>query len=393
MFVSVNMGKGFKGLVQYQFKETREKAARMLSTNLGTDDAQEMVKSLVDVAQQRPRVAKPVLHVIASWHERDEVSDEVMERVARRLLDRLGMPEENHQYLLVRHEDTKHPHLHIVANRVGLDGEVMAPEFSGKKAREEATKLDLEYGFTSPQKAVAAAARRGERVPEGMRLSPPSRDGSDPIALNKMNEREGLRSAKHQVYTRVKEALMACDGTLEDLDEEVRKRGVSPDWTFNKEGRFNGASFTLMNDDGTEPIRHGQDEDGEFAGSTYTFKGSQLGPKPGLSRDYIEKALQARADAVDRQEQRAEARAARSAARKANKEARQRALADLARSRNERRLVVGSRLGSTQRRYRVYRHKGLHASVVSLLQLLTNQKIPTFKIPTGLPGLRPPRLR
>jgi hypothetical protein len=386
------MGKGFKGLVQYQFKETREKAARMLDTNMGTDDAKEMIKSLADVSQQRPRVAKPVLHIIAAWHERDEVSDETMKEVSRRLLDRLGMSEDNHQYLLVRHEDTKHPHMHIVANRVGLDGSVMAPEFCGRKVRDEATKIDIEHGFTSPQKAVSAAARRGERIPEGMRLSPPSRDGNEQISLTKMNEREGMRSAKHQVFTRVKEALLTCDGTLENLDEEVRKRGVSPDWSFNKEGRFNGASFTLMNADGTEPLRHGEGEEGEFVGNTYTFKGSQLGPKPGLSRDYIEKALQARSDAIDRQESRASVKSERAATRKANQEARRRAFADLAQSSKERRTIVGSRVGNTRRRYRAYHQRG-HSSVLSLLRLLTTQHVPTFKLPSGPPTLRPPRLR
>jgi hypothetical protein len=381
VYVSVKNGKGFKGLVQYQFKETRDKAARLIATNMGTDDAQEITKALIDVARERPHAAKPVLHLIASWHERDDVSDEMMEQVGKRLLNSIGMSEENHQYLLVRHEDTKNPHFHIVANRVGLDGSIAAPQFTGRKLREEATKIDIEQGFTAPQRAVAGAIKRGEKIPIGMKLSSPSRDGNESISLTKMQQREGMRSAKHQVYERVKDALWNCDGSFADFDKRIRKNGVSPDWSYDKQGKFNGASFTLMNVDGTEPIRHGQTDDGSFAGYTYTFKGSQLGPRPGLSRNYLEKSLEARRKRSGQVE---------------NTEAKEKEFyVDAFKRYNSdgKRVIVGDKKGKTRRKHRAYRKKSLHSSVLSILRLF-GQSTPVFKLPySKFTPLRPPRLR
>jgi hypothetical protein len=222
-------------------------------------------------------------------------------------------------------------------------------------------------------------------------MSPPSREANEPIALTKMQEREGMRSAKHQVYSSVKDALMTCDGTLEDLDEEVRKRGVMPDWSFNQDGEFNGASFTLMNSDGSEPVRHG-DGDG-FEGATYTFKGSQLGPKPGLSRDYINKVLIARQEAVERKQAKVEGKAQRQAERKAQLEERRKAFADQVRAQKTRRLIVGSRVGTTRRRFAAYNNPLQHSAVFSILKLLAIKKVPSFKLPKSFPTFHPPRMR
>jgi hypothetical protein len=50
-----------------------------------------------------------------------------MLEVAQEYLRKMGL--DRHQYIVVRHKDQKHKHLHIVANRVGFHGEVASDKW------------------------------------------------------------------------------------------------------------------------------------------------------------------------------------------------------------------------------------------------------------------------
>ena len=295
MYVNVQTGSGFKGLIGYNFKGTENDTHRVVGGNLA-GDAKLVTRQLVETAAQRQSIRKPVLHMVVAWHPDDEVDDATMEAVGDRLLDAMGVDRENHQHIYVRHNDTGHPHMHVVANRVAIDGTVYQDKnFPGRKARAEAEILEDEYGFT---RATPLEQRTGGPIPEVPTIAAPgdARGGRQERSLNAM-ERHRVRSAKHIVHEAVTRALDKSDGTFESLDFEMRKDGVvSPSWSFNQEGEFNGASFTLMS--ATRP------EEAEVGphGGTFTFKGSQLGPRGGLSKANLGKALDRKAASARKRE-------------------------------------------------------------------------------------------
>lgn len=51
------------------------------------------------------------------------------------------------QYVCVMHKDTKHPHLHIIANRVGYDGKVASDSNSYLRMANLCRKLELQYNL------------------------------------------------------------------------------------------------------------------------------------------------------------------------------------------------------------------------------------------------------
>jgi relaxase-like protein len=67
-------------------------------------------------AAQSQLVQKPVYQIVLSFAPEDRVDRGLMERVADRVLGRLGLGE--HEAILVAHSDRPHPHVHIVVNRV-----------------------------------------------------------------------------------------------------------------------------------------------------------------------------------------------------------------------------------------------------------------------------------
>ena len=61
----------------------------------------------------------------------------------------------NHQYIIIRHSGTEskkeQAHLHILANRVSLSGELYRDNWIGKKATEAANAIAKERNFVQSQ--------------------------------------------------------------------------------------------------------------------------------------------------------------------------------------------------------------------------------------------------
>src|SRR6202022_3680985 len=67
-------------------------------------------------AAKSDRVEKPVYHIAISFDPGDKVDRASMERVADKVLARLGLSD--YQATIVAHRDREHPHVHIFVNRV-----------------------------------------------------------------------------------------------------------------------------------------------------------------------------------------------------------------------------------------------------------------------------------
>ncbi len=106
-----------------------ERAARLMAA---TAKAAPDLKRLAGGSQGGRKLAKPVLHYSLSW-ARDETPDKgEMNWAVDGSLEALGL--EGHEALIVAHEDTRHPHVHVIANRV--DPETgRAAKLSGSKLR------------------------------------------------------------------------------------------------------------------------------------------------------------------------------------------------------------------------------------------------------------------
>ena len=107
-----------------------ERAARLMAA---TAKAAPDLKRLAGGARGGRKLTKPVLHYSLSW-ARDETPDrQEMSQAVDGSLEALGL--EGHEALIVAHDDTRHPHVHVVANRVD-------PE-TGKAAKLGNSKLRL----------------------------------------------------------------------------------------------------------------------------------------------------------------------------------------------------------------------------------------------------------
>lgn len=139
VFSSANFGR----TCLYVYNKTG--AVLLESRDLRNHSAKVMAEDFMLQAALRPRLAQACFHAVLSFPRGDEVTDKQMQEIGRAYLEELGMAET--QYAIVRHTDTAHPHMHIIANRVTSDGGVISDKMIGLKAKKVAQKLSQAYGL------------------------------------------------------------------------------------------------------------------------------------------------------------------------------------------------------------------------------------------------------
>lgn len=114
-------GNGFRGAYRYlrDGKKDNPDPNRVRWSkmrNLMTDDVDRAPAHMQAVAKRSSRCEKPVYHMVISWRQDENPTDELMEMVADGTLADMGLSE--HQAVLIAHDDTAHRHLHLLINRV-----------------------------------------------------------------------------------------------------------------------------------------------------------------------------------------------------------------------------------------------------------------------------------
>ncbi len=142
-----------------------ERAARLMAA---TARAAPDLKRLAGVARGGRKLAKPVLHYSLSW-ARDETPDKgEMSRAVDESLEALGL--EGREALIVAHEDTRHPHVHVIANRVDPETGKAATLGNGKlRLSRWAEGYEREQGRIRCERRVENNERRraGQEVVRG----------------------------------------------------------------------------------------------------------------------------------------------------------------------------------------------------------------------------------
>ena len=142
MIGKTTKGKGFKGVLAYTLAP--EKGA-LLDTNLDGATPAELAAEFRAMSEARPGISKPVVHVSLSLAPGEHLSDEEWRGVGQQYL--AGMGFSDHQYVLTRHTDTAHEHVHIVTNRIGCDGSVTSDSHERRRMQTLLAEIEEDYGL------------------------------------------------------------------------------------------------------------------------------------------------------------------------------------------------------------------------------------------------------
>lgn len=131
-----NTGGGFKGVLKYVLE--KDGAKLIHARGVAGQDPEIIAGQFRAVADMR-KIKNPVLHISFSLKPGEIATEEQLQVAADALVKSMGFDLDQTQYIVGRHNDKDHDHIHIIINRVQLNN-VVVSDFQHKKRTHEATR-------------------------------------------------------------------------------------------------------------------------------------------------------------------------------------------------------------------------------------------------------------
>lgn len=232
-------GKSFKNRVKYILKDDHD----FICSNMTSDsnNINELTDEFKSVSKFRQDIKKPVFHAFLSLPPNENITDEKWEEIAKDYLREMNIDIEKHQYICVRHKDTDKDHIHIVANRIGLNGSVWHGQHDLLKTISACGRLEVKHNLA---------------ITDGLKGQ--KSDVSAPTKAEiEMALRTGDKPARLVLQASI-QAAMAGKPDLGTFVERLQAVGIEPRFNVASTGNVAGVSFSV---------------------NDIAFKGSSLGKK------------------------------------------------------------------------------------------------------------------
>ena len=221
MIAKMIKGTGFRGALEY---DLRQEKGQLLDTNMAGSDARSLAREFGEVRALRPNLTKAVCHVSLSIAPGERLTDGQWRDVAQKYLESMGFKDS--QYVVTKHTDTEHPHIHILANRVTMKGEVVSDSHDYKRQEALMRRLEREYGLSqvAPSRETARKAMSKGEIEHVLRTGEASaRTRLQGLIDNAIKEKQELRAFINR---------LAQDG----VETKLNQASI---------GRISGISFSL----------------------------------------------------------------------------------------------------------------------------------------------------
>ncbi len=151
MIGKVITGRSFGGCIRYVIQ--KHDAVVLDAAGVRMQQVNQIINDFNLQRKYNPNLGKAVGHIALSWSVNDaaKLNDEVMVNLAKEYLQKMKI--QDTQYLIVKHRDKEHPHIHIVYNRVNNNGKTISDNFQKQRNVQVAKELTLKHGlYISPGK-------------------------------------------------------------------------------------------------------------------------------------------------------------------------------------------------------------------------------------------------
>ncbi len=138
-------GKTFGGCVRYVVD--KKDAIILHGEGVRLQDAKSITQDFNLQRKTRPGLGKAVGHLILSWSKEDlpKLTSAIMVDRAKEYMEKMDI--RNTQYVIVRHGDREHPHLHIIYNRVDNKGKTISDNNSYGRNIKACKEITLKHGY------------------------------------------------------------------------------------------------------------------------------------------------------------------------------------------------------------------------------------------------------
>jgi len=123
------------------------KAVRVALRNIASTGWQDAAEEMVLTSELNSRVRKPYYHLVLSWHELEQPTDDQMVEAADHMIRSLAL--EEHQIVIGMHHDTKRRHIHLVCNTVHpITGKVWSKSNDRLRIEKACREIELAQGWS-----------------------------------------------------------------------------------------------------------------------------------------------------------------------------------------------------------------------------------------------------
>ena len=225
MIGKIKKGSGFKGCVNYVLG--KEKAVLLHAEGVLAESKQDIIRSFCMQTEMNPGLKKPVGHIALSYSVVDapKLTDEKMVQLAQEYMREMKITDT--QYIIVRHQDREHPHVHIVFNRIDNNGKTISDSNDMYRNEQVCKKLKEKHGLYFA---------KGKEHVKQYRLREPDK-------------------TKYEIYTAIKTEI-GKSRNWQQLQKQLAEKGIGIQFKYKGQtDDIQGVSF--------------------FKGE-YTFKGSEI---------------------------------------------------------------------------------------------------------------------
>ena len=209
--------------LDYIFRE-RKLGYRLAFHNLCSREPKTIHEEMKVVSDYNSRCRNKFLRIEIGIAPQDEKKLPVSElmRIAHLFAKRMGL--DNHQWVAVTHKDTDNMHIHIIANRISLYGEVYDTTFVSNRAARVAEELSRKYGMTI---AKEVKAKKLHQEPKANPSRRQTKKEVQQICYALLDQYKGAGVTGHSMF-------------LYDLN----KNGIAIERMKNKQGKAYGLKFS-----------------------------------------------------------------------------------------------------------------------------------------------------
>ena len=209
--------------LEYVFREG--KLGRILALhNLCSETPKEVNEEMKLINDYNSRCKNKFLRIEIGIAPQDEprMTFKTLNRLALLFAKQMGL--DDHQWVAVTHKDTDNLHIHIIANRISLGGQVYDTTFVSNRAARVAEELSHKYGLTIANEVHSARPHRKVQAdPARERTKQQIRS----ICYALLDKHRGKGLSGHSMFL-----------------YELYRSGVTIERMKNKQGKVYGLKFT-----------------------------------------------------------------------------------------------------------------------------------------------------
>ena len=160
-----------------------------------------IIRSFIAQTGLNPKVAKTVGHISLDFsaQDKDKLTNAKMVQIAKEYMTKMGIT--GTQYIIGRHYDKEHPHIHIVFNRVNNEGKTISDRNDRYRSEKICKELTEKYGLYFAQ-------------------------GKENVKRHRLQEPD---KTKYEIYDALKAVVPKCRNWNE-LKKELQKQSITTDF-------------------------------------------------------------------------------------------------------------------------------------------------------------------